>query len=98
MCSRTFNVATGNLFTWRGSKTLFTRFGVHVREAEKNLSVGVENRFARRVRVENHDRQDMNEGRIGASFESRSRIQPSCAPWSLQVAWRWRLHAVAEAG
>jgi hypothetical protein len=86
MCSRTFNIATGNLFTWRGSKTLSMRFGDLVHEAQKNLSIGVENRSAGRARVENHDPRLVHEGMIGASSVTRCRTHPPCAPWSLLVA------------
>src|SRR3954447_301618 len=86
MCSGTFNIATEILFTWRGSKTGFTRLGVLVRETQKNLSIGGENRPASRRRVENHDSRPVREGMIGALSETRSRAHSPCASSSLQVA------------
>jgi hypothetical protein len=55
MCSRTINIATGILFTWRGAQTVFTLLGVLVHEAQKICRS--ESKIGLRViqRVENHD-------------------------------------------
>ena len=78
-CSITINLAPENLFTWRGSKMGFWSPGVAPRGAEKNLSLGVENRSARHPTSRESRSVSRSRRMIGASFDSRSQVCRSCA-------------------